>query len=153
KEGSEGCDDGNTKPYDGCSATCVPEPKCPAGGMAGACTGQCGDGIVLSGEECDDGNNLSGDGCSASCKLESGFMCNRPPLGPYIDVPAVYRDFSYHNPTDFEPGATGQTAIVPNLVNTMLDMTSGKPSLRMPYTYIASAATFAQWYTDVSGVN
>jgi fibro-slime domain-containing protein len=154
KEGAEGCDDGNTLPYDGCSATCVPEPACPSGGTAGACTGKCGDGIVLSGEACDDGNNLSGDGCSSDCKLESGFMCTRPPLGDSIVVPAVYRDFSYHTPADFEPGATGQMAIVPNLVNTTLDATSGKPvRSTTAYTYIASAATFAQWYTDVPGVN
>ena len=120
KEGSEGCDDGNTAPFDGCSATCVPEPSCPSGGTAGSCSGKCGDGIVLSGEQCDDGNNLAGDGCSATCTLESGFMCTRPPLGPYIDVPAVYRDFSYHTPTDFEPGATGQMAIIPGIVNTTL---------------------------------
>jgi fibro-slime domain-containing protein len=154
KEGSEGCDDGNTAPYDGCSATCVPEPACPSGGTSGACTGKCGDGIVLSGEDCDDGNNLSGDGCSATCKNESGFMCVRPPLGAYIDVPAVYRDFSYHTPTDFEPGASGQMAIVPGLVNNTLDATTGKPVRSgAAYTYIASAASFAQWYTDVAGVN
>ena len=156
KEGSEGCDDGNAKPFDGCSATCVPEPSCPSGGTAGACTGKCGDGLVLSGEQCDDGNNLSGDGCSATCAFESGFMCTRPPLGPYIDVPAVYRDFSYHTPTDFEPGATGQMAIVPNLVGPIGSMlgADGKPARSATaYTYIASAATFAQWYTDVAGVN
>jgi fibro-slime domain-containing protein len=153
KEGAEGCDDGNTLPYDGCSATCTPEPACPAGGTAGGCTGKCGDGIVLSGEACDDGNNLAGDGCSATCTLESGFMCTRPPLGDSIQVPAVYRDFSYHTPSDFEPGATGQMMIVPNLVNTMLGA-DGKPvRSSTAYTYIASAATFAQWYTDVAGVN
>jgi len=158
KEGSEGCDDGNTAPYDGCSATCVPEPKCPSGGTAGACTGQCGDGIVLSGEDCDDGNNLSGDGCSSTCKFESGFMCQRPPLGDSIQVPVVYRDFSYGwNATpanDFEPSATGQMMIYPNLVNPMLDPSSGKPvRSTTAYPYIHSAATFAQWYTDVAGVN
>jgi fibro-slime domain-containing protein len=154
KEGSEGCDDGNTTPYDGCSATCTPEPQCPSGGTSGACTGKCGDGIVLSGEQCDDGNNLSGDGCSATCMNEPGFMCTRPPLGDTLQVPAVYRDFNYHMPTDFEPGATGQMAIVPGLVNNTLDATTGKPvRSSTAYSYIMSAATFAQWYTDVSGVN
>ena len=85
--------------------------------------GKCGDGILLSGEACDDGNNLSGDGCSADCKtVESGFMCTRPPLGDSIDVPAVYRDFSYHtpNPTSSR-AATGRDGDHPGLVDTMLD--------------------------------
>ena len=152
KEGAEGCDDGNTEPYDGCSATCRPEPQCPSG--AGACTGKCGDGIVLSGEQCDDGNNLSGDGCSSTCTFESGFTCTRPPLGDSVQVPVVYRDFRYHTPADFEPGATGQNGDHPGLVKPNLDTTTGKPVYSGgAYPFISSAATFAQWYTDVAGVN
>jgi cysteine-rich repeat protein len=56
-EGGEECDDGNTTPGDGCSATCTIEPFC-------------GDGEEDPGEQCDDGNNTPGDGCSATCTLE-----------------------------------------------------------------------------------
>src|SRR5262249_44898249 len=121
KEGSEGCDDGNTVPFDGCSATCVPEPACPSGGTAGASTGKGGGGCGRGGGGGDEGKPRGGGGCAATCKKEGGFLCGPPPLGPYIDVPAVYRDFSYHTPTDFEPGATGQMMIVPGLVTNMLD--------------------------------
>lgn len=55
----EECDDGNTTPGDGCSATCVIETQ-----------GVCGDGTQGIGEQCDDGNTASGDGCSASCEVE-----------------------------------------------------------------------------------
>jgi cysteine-rich repeat protein len=57
-EGGEECDDSNTNPGDGCSATCQLEPFC-------------GDGTQDPGEQCDDGNNTSGDGCSASCLDET----------------------------------------------------------------------------------
>ncbi|HEY8432206.1 MAG TPA: DUF4215 domain-containing protein [Sandaracinaceae bacterium] len=50
----ESCDDGNTTPGDGCSATCEREPYC-------------GDGVRGDGEVCDDGNNRSGDGCRSDC--------------------------------------------------------------------------------------
>jgi cysteine-rich repeat protein len=46
-EGSEGCDDGNTVPNDGCSPTCHPEPNCSA--STGSCTSVCGDGLIVSG--------------------------------------------------------------------------------------------------------
>ncbi len=55
----EECDDGNTTPGDGCSATCVIETQ-----------GVCGDGTQGIGEQCDDGNTASGDGCSANCEIE-----------------------------------------------------------------------------------
>jgi fibro-slime domain-containing protein len=151
KEGSEGCDDGNTVPYDGCSSTCQVEPNCTA---SGPCTGKCGDGILLSGEQCDDGNNVSGDGCSSTCQIESGFMCKQPPLGPTIQVPMVNRDFKFHMPADFEPGATGVSTATTGLVDTMLNA-AGKPvfvAANMT-AHINSAATFAEWYTDVPGTN
>ena len=53
----EGCDDGNTRACDGCSASCQVEG--------------CGNGVVECDEQCDDGvrNGTSGDGCDASCRL------------------------------------------------------------------------------------
>ncbi len=54
-ETGEGCDDGNTVPNDGCSATC--QIELPV----------CGNGVVEGAEECDDGNTTSGDGCSSAC--------------------------------------------------------------------------------------
>jgi large repetitive protein len=59
-EAGEQCDDGNTDPGDGCSATCQNETT----------TGVCGDGNPDAGEECDDGNTDDGDGCSAMCENE-----------------------------------------------------------------------------------
>ncbi len=55
----EECEDGNTTPGDGCSATCQLENGC-------------GNGTIEAGEECDDDNATAGDGCSATCQLENG---------------------------------------------------------------------------------
>lgn len=39
--------------------------------------GDCGDGVLDSGEQCDDGNNVSGDCCSSTCEFESaGSPCS-----------------------------------------------------------------------------
>jgi len=58
---SEGCDDGNDAPDDGCTA-CVVTPYC-------------GNGVVdQDGETCDDGNDATGDGCAA-CATEDGWVC------------------------------------------------------------------------------
>ena len=147
KEGAEGCDVGDTNPFDGCSATCQNEPTCTAAN--GVCAGKCGDGILLSGEVCDDGNNLAGDGCSATCTVESGFTCRQPPLGESIDVPVVYRDFSAGH-ADFEPGVTGSTAATTGLVMAQLDA-QGKPVLAGGGgggVGITSAASFGEWYRN-----
>ncbi|MBS2013967.1 MAG: DUF4215 domain-containing protein [Deltaproteobacteria bacterium] len=79
QELGEGCDDGNAKPGDGCSATCAVEPgwKCPTIGAACIAAG-CGDGVVAGDEDCDDGNTKDADGCSATCVLEQGFKCPDP---------------------------------------------------------------------------
>jgi cysteine-rich repeat protein len=55
-QSGEQCDDGNTTPGDGCSATCQDEV--------------CGNLFVDPGEECDDGNTTAGDGCSDVCLTE-----------------------------------------------------------------------------------
>lgn len=63
-EQGESCDDGNTNPNDGCSATCMMEPSSPPSPV-------CGNRLVESGEACDDGNLFAGDGCSPSCQIET----------------------------------------------------------------------------------
>jgi fibro-slime domain-containing protein len=148
-EGAESCDDGNATPFDGCSADCQSEPNC----AAGACASRCGDGIVV-GEACDDGNNLNGDGCTSDCKIEPGFECHQPPLGNKMLVPIVYRDFHPRNPTDFQPSALGQNSVVPGIVKPDLDA-DGKPVYAggVANSFIASQATFSQWYRDTAGVN
>jgi fibro-slime domain-containing protein len=134
------------------------EPTCPAAG--GGCTTKCGDGLLLGTEACDDGNAVSGDGCSSDCKIEDGFTCTQPPLGDTMVVPMVVRDFNAGG--DFEKGAafaTGLYDTTQGLLKTTLDTNGLKPILQSPTgTYegaakdsgIASAASFAQWYSDTA---
>ncbi len=152
-EGNESCDDGNNDLGDGCSPTCGVEPICDAG----ACTSACGDGLLLNEEQCDDGNSVNGDGCSSTCQVEPGYECHQPPIGETMVVPVVYRDFKSTH-ADFEPGATGCDEVSPNMVAGTLDA-DGKPTLGNGASsspgcnYVSSAATFAEWYRDVSSVN
>jgi len=164
-EGSEGCDDGNVTPGDGCSPTCHAEPNCnPA---TGTCESKCGDGIVvpaqpdgpvMPGGACDDGNTISGDGCSSDCKVEPGYQCEQPPnTAKTMTVPMVARDFNYGG--DFQPKtpATGKFDAVPGLAQNTLD-SEGKPQASAtattnPNGYITSAASFANWYRDAPGTN
>ena len=155
KEGAESCDDGNTVPFDGCSEDCQIEPACTSGN---GCTSQCGDGIVL-GEGCDDGNLGDGDGCSKECKVEPGWTCTQPPIGDTMKVPVIYRDFKFTKDVtggnDFENGVTGSFTPTTGIVTASLDG-KGKPVLSSPVpnnAHVASAASFATWYTDVSGTN
>ena len=90
-DAGEGCDDGNTISWDGCSATCTVEvPVCGNGhrqgsetcddgntvsgdGCSSTCSIEvavCGNGIRQGAETCDDGNTVSGDGCSSRCTVE-----------------------------------------------------------------------------------
>ncbi len=172
REGTEQCDDSNTKPLDGCSADCQFEPSCPNG----KCNSRCGDGLLFDfdangdgtiDEECDDGNLRNGDGCSSTCKKEVGYDCTAvvDPDPPFIDVPVVLRDFKYTNPNahpDFESYTCA--AASKGLVNDTL--TSGRPTFRWngvgndPTTgtdtngacgrQLTSSADFAEWYTDSS---
>jgi fibro-slime domain-containing protein len=149
-EGAEGCDDGNDLPFDGCSAECQNEPNC----KGESCTSKCGDGIVL-GEECDDGNNIDGDGCSKDCKVEPGFSCTQAGIDKKMLVPIVYRDFKYHNPSDFQVTVIGQKEASKGMVENLLDG-NGKPvytGLQGNAIKVESKSTFAKWYTDVSGTN
>ncbi|HNX50333.1 MAG TPA: DUF4215 domain-containing protein [Thermoanaerobaculaceae bacterium] len=79
--GSEQCDDFNTDPGDGCSATCGIESGWSCIGQPSVCTPAilCGDGIISGSEQCDDFNTAPGDGCSATCDIESGWSCTSEP--------------------------------------------------------------------------
>ena len=70
-----------------------------------------------------------------------------------MSVPAIFRDFKMHMPTDFEPSATGQSMVVPGMAQAMLD-TDGKPvyagNVNNSHT---TTATFAEWYRDTPGTN
>ena len=82
----EVCDDGNTTPGDGCSATCTIEPgfECSNESTISICRPICGDGIVTLGEECDDGVNDGGyDQCAPGCVL--GPRCGDGILQPGED--------------------------------------------------------------------
>ncbi len=77
-EQTEGCDDGNAIPGDGCSGLCQVENGFACNEPGGACVPlvTCGDGILGDGEACDDANQDPGDGCNASCtSTEPGFTC------------------------------------------------------------------------------
>jgi fibro-slime domain-containing protein len=105
-------------------------------------------------EACDDGNTVSGDGCSATCTIEPGFTCTQPPLGDSILVPIVYRDFRYHNPAEFEPGTNGTPTPILGIAAANLDA-QGKPVYtgNVAGSFIASVASFSEWYRDTPGVN
>jgi fibro-slime domain-containing protein len=154
KEGTEGCDDGNTAPGDGCSPTCHAEPQCSS--ATGTCESKCGDGIVMPaqpdgpvmpGGACDDGNDVGGDGCSADCKVEEGYQCEQAAItAETMTVPMTVRDFAPGG--DFEPTATGKFMAVTGLVKDTLD-NEGKPAANGVFGgdgYITSAASFADWY-------
>ena len=151
-EGSEGCDDGNTNPNDGCSPTCHFEPNCDS--AAGTCTSKCGDGLVVN-EDCDDGNLNDGDGCTHDCKTEGGWECNQPEnTADTMSVPVTYRDFLFAH-SDFEESITGSFAATTGLVKNVLDG-EGKPAysgVSGNAAKITSTDTFKQWYRDVSGTN
>jgi fibro-slime domain-containing protein len=73
----EACDDGNSRPGDGCSGICKLEPNydCPEPGEACVYSVVCGDGAIGGSEACDDGNSDNGDGCSDECMTEPGHAC------------------------------------------------------------------------------
>lgn len=79
QDGTDTCDDGNTKAGDGCSDTCKLEDGfvCNVPGTPCAPIGGCGDGILQKGEDCDDKNTVDGDGCT-KCKVDKGWICAIP---------------------------------------------------------------------------
>jgi len=78
-EGTETCDDANTNPGDGCSATCSVEYGFNCGGSPSVCTTICGDGRIAGLEACDDENTNNHDGCSWICSEEAGWTCTGEP--------------------------------------------------------------------------
>jgi fibro-slime domain-containing protein len=77
--GTEQCDDGNTRPGDGCSASCRLEPgfACVDGTAVPSSVCHkttCGDGVKEGFEQCDDMNLIPYDGCSPTCTIEP--KCN-----------------------------------------------------------------------------
>ena len=170
-EGTEQCDDGNTKPLDGCSADCQFEPTCPNG----KCTSRCGDGLLFDfdadgvggiDEQCDDGNTRNGDGCSSTCKKEPGYDCITAvePDPAFIDVPIVLRDFTYLVPNK-HPDFESYTCAIESKGLVMSALASGVPVFRWNGAgtdpagidsngacgqQLTSAVDFAQWYTDSS---
>ncbi|MBN2342505.1 MAG: DUF4215 domain-containing protein, partial [Deltaproteobacteria bacterium] len=168
------CDDGNMEVGDGCSPLCQKEPICTPGA---GCTSECGDGLVIGNEECDDGNNRNGDGCAEDCTVEPGYACDdqADALGDSMDVLAVYRDFTQGDLNgDFESTALINCNIIsPNMVEDLLDATTGKPVFNSSYgnptvsglyngeshtnpdecDKVSSATTFAQWYDHMTTAN
>jgi len=180
-EGTEQCDDGNDVPFDGCTAACVNEPRCgyDSGGVYG-CAAVCGDGMKFPEEECDDGNTQPGDGCTEQCLREPGYFCENvaPDIGDVLVLPVIYRDFENTHP-QFEIDPLDSPRL-PGIVLAQLG-NNGKPVYDPTFTFqgkpwtmdgpgaggaaakVASAAgtldadeiaaRFAEWYTDVPGVN
>ncbi|HSC89294.1 MAG TPA: DUF4215 domain-containing protein, partial [Polyangiaceae bacterium] len=148
-EGTEGCDFGDTVPFDGCSETCQVEPSCDG---KNGCSSLCGDGIVL-GEDCDDGNTLDGDGCSSSCQVEVGSICEQPACEGVggdciLRIPAVFIDHSQAHP-DFQINCEdGNRA---NIVQSELGA-DGLPVLGSNMT-CHRPTQLANWFVHVAGVN
>ena len=142
-EGAEGCDDGNDIPFDGCNSLCQLEPDCSS--ADGACSSDCGDGLVLN-EACDDGNNLDGDGCSATCEVEEGYECHQEGCEDEetctLRVAAVFRDFTSTHP-DF--GVTCATEVFG-----MVEDELGSDWKPVATSVAATACTtsFDDWYNE-----
>lgn len=151
-EGAEMCEPNLNE---GCTSQCQFEPDCGDG--TGACTSECGDGLVL-GEECDDGNRLNGDGCDANCMVEVGYECGveegeceRADNGECIlRVPVIYRDFAEGGAFEVCPSAPETTQ---NGVVSALDTGKVKNDLIAGVPQPSSSDACWQvddWYTDSS---
>ncbi len=153
--GSEQCDDGNIKPFDGCSPTCTNEPLCgtyntyvtptPAA-TAYQCFAHCGDGLLVAPEQCDDGNTLAGDGCDANCKVElipnstqPAWTCAQPPPGTSLVMPVIWRDFSPRSHPQFSVDPRDNRRM-PNITqNALVPVYLG--NLPRPYKYVPAYNT------------
>jgi fibro-slime domain-containing protein len=173
-EGSEGCDDDNDRPFDGCFQ-CVREPACEQG----ECGAVCGDGLRYDSEGCDDGNILPGDGCDEACAVEAGFACvdqgGDGAGGTSFVLPVIYRDFIGNDTAGdgFEatraaaraaPAGTANDIQVHPDFNTFTGTgvlgavedtlgADGLPVLVAAGGNFTSVARFNQWYRDTPNVN
>lgn len=173
-EGSEGCDDDNDRPFDGCFE-CLREPAC----TAGECAAECGDGLRYDSEDCDDGNTLPGDGCDENCQVEEGFSCDDlggdGGDGTTFVLPVIYRDF-IGNDTSGDGGEAARAAARAAPAGTANDIQvhpdfntftgtgvlgavqatlgpDGLPVLVAAGGNFTSVARFNQWYRDTANVN
>ena len=117
-QGSEGCDDGNLIPYDGCSPTCTVEPGWSCVNSVSAdsvCTrtggtATCGNSLVEPTEKCDDGalNGTPGDGCAANCQPATGYSCvlQTQDAPSSLTIPILYRDMIHENNGKTSPVAS-----------------------------------------------
>jgi fibro-slime domain-containing protein len=90
-EEGENCDDGNTRPGDGCSGRCLKEPHaiCRVVGQLCVFESVCGDGVISGSETCDDENLVDGDGCSSVCQIEPVETCDQDAGGDCGTAPAT----------------------------------------------------------------
>ena len=106
REGTEQCDDGNTRNGDTCTSQCR---------IPGA-TSVCGNGIPEGSEECDDGNVSNTDSCSTVCRIlgSANPQCRVQAFDAYGSVPLT-TTFSCSG----EP--RGRTVIIITKNNTLID--------------------------------
>ena len=79
-------------------------PDC-TGFSTANCSGDCGNGLLESGEQCDDGDNTSGDGCSASCVAEGLECANAIPVALGLGTQQLSGDTSAGSTTFTTPSA------------------------------------------------
>jgi len=108
-----------------------------SGGAAGSPVGSSGAAGAASGGTAGAG----GGGAFVPCDVGDGTVTLR----------VIYRDFTAEHP-DFEPAVSGVETATPGLVGAELGE-DGLPVLVSTDPTITSAETFAQWFTDVPGVN
>ncbi len=108
-----------------------------SGGAAGSPVGSSGAAGAASGGTAGAG----GGGAFVPCDVGDGTVTLR----------VIYRDFTAEHP-DFEPAVSGVETATPGLVGAELGE-AGLPVLVSTAPTITSAETFAQWFTDVPGVN
>ena len=157
KQGTEQCDDGNLRPFDGCSPSCTNEPKCgyPNNNSSQPyqCFSVCGDGIKMPDEACDDGNTQNSDGCSSTCTIEPGYTCtaSAPALGSALTVPILYRDFNWHHPQfEVDPSYDQrQTGIAASALGV-----NGKPEYDPTYVGNSAGVSLGRpWTLDGAAMN
>jgi len=121
----------------GASGAIRPGGAAHAGGAAGSPGGSSGAAGAASGGTAGAG----GGGAFVPCDVGDGTVTLR----------VIYRDFTAEHP-DFEPAVSGVETATPGLVGAELGE-DGLPVLVSTDPTITSAETFAQWFTDVPGVN